>query len=107
MKPPRALIKILAVLKHPTQGDLHNPFQVDVPLFHQRRALADQEKAWVPLESIQLFNDSPPEYQVSLRQALEQEMKALTEQVNENTEKWVKRSLEELELLKKEYFSKG
>lgn len=35
----KALVKILAVLRHPTQGDLHYPGQVDV-VFHQRRALA-------------------------------------------------------------------
>ena len=29
----KALIKVLAVLKHPDQGDLHHPGQADVPLF--------------------------------------------------------------------------
>ena len=40
----KSLVKILAVLKHPTQGDLHHPLEVDGVFFHQRRALAFQEK---------------------------------------------------------------
>ena len=42
------LVRILAVLKHPMQGDLHNPKQTDVAMFHQRRALAYREQTNVP-----------------------------------------------------------
>jgi kinase-associated protein B len=41
---PRVLVKVLAVLKHPEQGDLHNPYNPDVPMFHERRALSYTEK---------------------------------------------------------------
>jgi kinase-associated protein B len=102
ISPPRALVKILAVLKHPTQGDLHNPFEVDVPIFHQRRALSYQEKAWVPLSTISLLNGDVPSYSESLKKALEAEIEML--QRTTGAERWVQRSLEELESLKKEYF---
>lgn len=40
----RALFQVLAVETHPQQGDLHQPKQIDVPLFHQRKALAIWKK---------------------------------------------------------------
>ncbi|WP_029625977.1 sporulation phosphorelay system protein KapB, partial [Streptococcus sobrinus] len=39
IRPQFYLVKILAVINHPVQGDLHNPRQADVPFFHERRAL--------------------------------------------------------------------
>jgi hypothetical protein len=36
----KGVVQILAVLRHPVQGDLHQPGQADVPLFHERKALA-------------------------------------------------------------------
>lgn len=99
--PPRvAVVKILAVLKHPEQGDLHHPFAVNVPLFHQRRALAYQEKASAPLASIRLYAGEVPEYTTSLHEALEKEI----EKQKENDSEWAKRCLIELESLQKEYF---
>jgi kinase-associated protein B len=99
--PPRvAVVKILAVLKHPEQGDLHHPFAVNVPLFHQRRALAYQEKASAPLTSFRPYTGEVPEYTASLRQALEKEITKLKEDGSE----WGKRCLVELEALQKEYF---
>jgi kinase-associated protein B len=35
IRPSHYLVRVLAVLKHPTQGDLHNPNQTDVALFHE------------------------------------------------------------------------
>src|SRR5690625_6266926 len=40
------LIEVNAILKHPTQGDLHNPEQAEGEgvVFHERKALAYREK---------------------------------------------------------------
>lgn len=95
----RALVKVLAVLKHPTQGDLHNPKQTNVPLFHQRKALAKFEKAWVPLSSLKPFDGEVLDYKESLYQAL---MKQITELEQLKTE-WSDASLEKLHECKSEY----
>lgn len=40
VKPMHYLVKILAVLTHPKQGDLHHPNQADVPFFmNEKRSL--------------------------------------------------------------------
>lgn len=96
---PKAVIKILAVLKHPEQGDLHHPMEVDVPMFHQRRALAFQEKALTSLSMIQHYPYKVPDYNESLQQALESEMTLL-----HKTELWARRCKEELASLQQEYF---
>lgn len=91
-------VKILAVIKHPTQGDLHHPMDPDVPFFHQRRALAYQEIALVPGESIRPYDGEVPEYGASLQTALEQERQRL-----ERLVRWAEQCCEELDQLRKEY----
>lgn len=98
--PRVAVVKILAVRKHPEQGDLHHPGQSNVPLFHQRRALSYQEKASVPIAMVHPYDGDVPEYEGSLRKALEEEIAKLQ---NDSSE-WAKRSLRELETLRSEYF---
>ena len=44
----KAAVKVLAVLKHPAQGDLHHPYEVDGVMFMQRKALSYQEIALMP-----------------------------------------------------------
>lgn len=100
LKPAKAIVKILAVRKHPTQGDLHNPFQTEVPMFHQRRALAYHEKVSVPLGTIKLFEGEVPSYRHSLMDALESEIKILSDK----GDAWSQRSMQELVELKKDYF---
>ncbi|ARK30386.1 kinase-associated lipoprotein B [Halalkalibacter krulwichiae] len=95
----RALVKVLAVLKHPTQGDLHNPKMVDVPLFHQRKALAQFEKTWVPLSSLKAYEGELLDYQFSLKQATE----ALRQSLIEDDSDWARKSLEKLEECTAEY----
>ncbi|WP_199614538.1 sporulation phosphorelay system protein KapB [Paenibacillus alkalitolerans] len=74
---PMAKVRMLAVLKHPTQGDLHNPMQSDVPFFHQRRALAYREVANVPLGYVERYDGKEaPDYKTSLKEALERETAA-------------------------------
>lgn len=96
--PMKAAVKILSVIKHPTQGDLHNPSNPDVPFFHQRRALAHQEIALMPLDTIRPYSGEVPEYKASLHAALHRDMEQL-----QRTIRFAERCLEELEQLKKEY----
>ncbi|WP_017727951.1 kinase-associated lipoprotein B [Halalkalibacterium ligniniphilum] len=95
----RALVKVLAVFKHPTQGDLHNPKQINVPLFHQRKALAQYEKAWMPLSSLKKLEEDLPAYKDSLKTALQKQKEALAEEASP----WAEQSLVQLEELEKEY----
>ncbi|MCA0988222.1 kinase-associated lipoprotein B [Guptibacillus algicola] len=101
VKTPKAVVKILAVIKHPTQGDLHNPKQLDVPLFHQRKALSQYEKALVPVSAINHYDEEVPDYHESLREAVETQANELKHEGG----RWAEASLIELEKLKDDYFT--
>ncbi|MBP1995258.1 sporulation phosphorelay system protein KapB [Paenibacillus eucommiae] len=95
----KAAVRILAVIEHPTQGNLHQPMDPNVSFFHQRRALAFQEIALMPLSTIEPYGGNVPDYQESLKRALKSEMLKMSD-----LEAWAKRSLQELEQLQLEYF---
>ncbi|MBB6731986.1 sporulation phosphorelay system protein KapB [Cohnella zeiphila] len=94
----RALVKVLAVLRHPTQGDLHHPYDPDVPLFHERKASAYQEKVWVPIRELKAYAGEVPSYRESLIAALQAE----TER-SDKLRRWAERSRECLDALQREY----
>ncbi|CAG7645422.1 Kinase-associated lipoprotein B [Paenibacillus solanacearum] len=96
--PAKAAVKILAVVKHPKQGNLHHPDNPDVAFFHQRRALSYQEIALMPIETIRPYQGSVPDYHQSLQQALEADMEEMR-----RTIRFAEKCLAELEQLKKEY----
>lgn len=96
----KLLVKVLAVTKYPTQGDLHHPYEVDVPLFHQRPALSFQEKIMVPTQTVIRYNGEVPDYKESVRAALEREMEKLSKMAI-----WAQRCLAQLETLHKETFT--
>ncbi|WP_202079821.1 kinase-associated lipoprotein B [Caldalkalibacillus salinus] len=98
----KAVVKILAVLKHPTQGDLHQPYQANVDMFHQRKALAYQEKALVPHPHLRTFSGDTPAYEASLAKAVDEEIEAL----QQRDDQWAQQCVHQLEALKKEYFPK-
>ncbi|PGT89289.1 MULTISPECIES: kinase-associated lipoprotein B [Bacillaceae] len=100
IKPMHYLVQVKAVLKHPQQGDLHNPKQVDVQFFHERRALAYNEQTNVPKQMVKRFEDEIPEYQQSLRKALD----VMKKELEENNIEWAKESLKRVDVLEKEYF---
>ena len=77
------LVRILAVLKHPMQGDLHNPKQTDVAIFHQRRALAYREQTNVPKNMVKPYEGEIPDYQASLKEAVAKMKETLSETDNE------------------------
>ncbi|AQR77159.1 sporulation phosphorelay system protein KapB [Paenibacillus larvae] len=93
-------VRVLAVLKHPAQGDIHYPGQVDVSMFHQRKALAYQEIAAVPPQVIQPFDGDIPDYEESLEAALNKEITKL----EGKQDAYARQALTELSELKKEYF---
>jgi kinase-associated protein B len=95
----KAAVEIMAVVKHPEQGDLHNPMQADVGLFHRRRALAHREIALVPLASIEPFRGPVSEYEPSLRRAVAEHKQAL-----DHLQRFAQRALAEMEALEKDYF---
>src|SRR5690625_7469889 len=69
------LVEILAVITHPTQGDLHNRGQTEGVAFHERKALAFREKTNARKRQTSLYQGEIPDYAESLKQAVEK-MKA-------------------------------
>ncbi|MEV5113323.1 kinase-associated lipoprotein B [Peribacillus frigoritolerans] len=100
IRPAAYLVKVLAVLKHPMQGDLHNPKQTEVSMFHQRRALAFREQTNVPKNMVRTFDEEIPEYKESLREAVDKMKSTLSEAQTE----WNDKSLQLLEDLAADYF---
>ncbi|MFC0214673.1 sporulation phosphorelay system protein KapB [Paenibacillus chartarius] len=94
----KAAVQIAAVVKHPEQGDLHHPMQADVPLFHQRKALAHREIALMPLNTVERYDGPVPEYDESLRESVD-----LHKQELDQLKRWAERALAEMEALEQEY----
>ncbi|MFC4302373.1 sporulation phosphorelay system protein KapB [Cohnella boryungensis] len=94
----RALVKVLAVLQHPTQGDLHSAYDPDAAMFHERRALSYTEKVWVPRQTVQPYTGAIPEYRESLRTALGLERERV-----DRLRRWAEKCLANLETLHKDY----
>lgn len=99
VRPMHYLVKVKAVLKHPQQGDLHAPKEVDVPLFHERRALAFHEQTNIPKNMVKVYDGEVLDYKASLKAALESSRESL----QQDSSVWAKRCLENLEILEKEY----
>lgn len=98
-RPQHYLVRILAVMKHPMQGDLHNPKEADVLIFHERRALSFREQANIPKQMVKHFEAEIPDYQESLKQAV---AKMKTE-LAETASQWTDLSIRALETLEKDY----
>lgn len=94
----RTKVQILAVIKHPDQGNLHRPQDPDVRIFHERRALAHKEIALVPREDISVYDGDIPNYEASLKDALHAKIAEI-----EKTARWAKACLERLHSLREDY----
>jgi kinase-associated protein B len=94
------LVRVLAVVKHPMQGDLHNPKEADVQIFHERKALSYREQANIPKQMVKPFKEEVPDYLDSLRQAVDKMKTELTE----NATSWAEMSLNSIASLEKDYF---
>jgi kinase-associated protein B len=100
IRPQHYLVRVLAVLKHPTQGDLHSPKDADVVIFHERRALAFREQTNVPKQMVKPFEQELPEYQDSLLEAV----KKMKHDLKETPTPWAEQSLKAIESLELDYF---
>ncbi|MFC5472158.1 sporulation phosphorelay system protein KapB [Cohnella suwonensis] len=94
----RILVKVLAVLRHPTQGDLHSEFDPDAAIFHERKALSYTEKAWVPAQTVKPYGGALPDYRESLKAALEAEVARI-----DRLRRWSEKCLEKLGEARKDY----
>lgn len=100
IRPETYTVRILAVLIHPRQGDLHHPNQVDVPFFHERKALAFREQANIPLKMAKPYEGDIPDYKETLKTAIK---KLCTELESKSEDAFYIRSLEALNGVVKEY----
>ncbi|QED49143.1 kinase-associated lipoprotein B [Cytobacillus dafuensis] len=100
IRPQHYLVRVLAVVKHPMQGDLHNPKEADVLFFHERRALAYREQTNVPKQMVKPFTDETPDYTTSLRASLEK----MKQELKEAGTPWAEQSLKNITSLEKDYF---
>lgn len=99
VRPQHYLVKVLAVVKHPMQGDLHNVKQADVPFFHERHALSFREQTNIPQSMVKRYEGDVPDYKESLQQALTEQIM----QLQEDDTPFAERSLQMLEQLKHDY----
>ncbi|KKB41929.1 kinase-associated lipoprotein B [Bacillus thermotolerans] len=97
--PDRCTVKIAAVLRHPAQGDLHNPKEVEVPFFHERKALAYREQANIPLTTIQPYEGDIPDYNASLKESVLK----LRNRLEKEETAFSRKSLEALNAVQREY----
>jgi len=100
IRPEHYLVKVLAVIKHPMQGDLHHPKDVAVPFFHERRALAFREQTNVPKKMVKQFDEEVPDYEGSLKAAVS----LLKEELSRDSSEWAQQSLKNMDQLEKDYF---
>jgi kinase-associated protein B len=100
VRPQAYLVRVLAVLKHPMQGDLHNPKDADVLIFHERKALSYREQANIPYKMVKAFENEIPDYNESLKGALAQMKKELAETDSE----WAEMSQKALESLENDVY---
>lgn len=98
-KNDKSLIKVREVLKHPKQGDLHNPKQVDVAMFHERKALAEFEKVWIPTAMVKEAELSGRSYNETLKQAYN----AYFQELENKETSFDKKSLETLQKAAEDY----
>jgi kinase-associated protein B len=100
IRPEHILVKVLAVAKHPMQGDLHHPKDADVPFFHERKALSYREQANIPKKMVKPFEEEVPDYQASLKEAVNN----LKAELTSDSSQWAIQSLKNIEVLEKDYF---
>lgn len=99
-RPQHYLVRVLAVLKHPMQGDLHNPKDAEVGFFHERKALSYREQANIPEKMVKPFEEEIPDYHNSLQDAISK----LRSELEGDESRWAQQSLKNIESLEKDYF---
>lgn len=94
------LVEVLAVVEHPTQGDLHKPGQVEGAVFHERKALSYTEKMNVRKRKVHPYNEEVPAYVASLENAFN----SMKETLSEKNSAYNTLALEKLEQLKEHFY---
>ncbi|WP_075982750.1 kinase-associated lipoprotein B [Bacillus massilinigeriensis] len=100
IRPQHYLVRILAVVRHPMQGDIHHPKDVEVGFFHERRALAYREQTNVPKKMVKRFEEELPNYQESLKIAVEK----IKQELENDSSPWAEMSLRNIQSLENDYF---
>lgn len=100
IRPQHYLVRVLGVLKHPMQGDLHSPRESDVMIFHERKALAYREQANIPKKMVHVYEEEIPDYKESLKAALEK----MKQDLHDSPSQFGELSLKNIESLEKDYF---
>lgn len=95
----QVLVQIEQVIKHPKQGDLHHPNEVEGVFFHERKALSHYEKRYTKRSQLREFNVDKLNYEDSLQQAITN----LEQQLKEDDSEHARLSLENLNQLKEDY----
>ncbi|HCN61233.1 MULTISPECIES: sporulation phosphorelay system protein KapB [Mammaliicoccus] len=98
-KGDQLLVKILAVLKHPRQGDLHSPNEVENVFFHERKALSQFEKRYTTAQFLKAYNEEVPNYIESLKSSIYE----LEEKMKKKNNAYSDQALKCIEQLKKDY----
>jgi kinase-associated protein B len=98
-RPQHYLVRILAVAKHPMQGDLHNPKDAEVGFFHERKALSFREQANIPEKMVKPFEGEIPDYLESLKEAASK----LRAELESDQSQWAQQSMRNLDSLEKDY----
>lgn len=96
------LVEVLAVLKHPQQGDLHHLGEVDGVAFHERKALAFREKFNARKRTTKCYDGDVPSYEESLKKALD----AIKQELTERNDEFGKLSLERIADLERDFYNK-
>ncbi|MEB8372969.1 kinase-associated lipoprotein B [Mammaliicoccus sciuri] len=93
------LVKVLAVLKHPRQGDLHSPNEVENVFFHERKALSQFEKRYTTTQFLKEYPHDVPNYIDSLKSSLAE----LEEKMIKRNNAYSEQALKCIEQLKIDY----
>ncbi|WP_010532295.1 kinase-associated lipoprotein B [Lentibacillus jeotgali] len=99
----RYLVKVHAVLKHPTQGDLHNPGETEGVFFQERKALAHYEKMNVVKSAVKSYDGEPPDYHTSLQEAVTK----IKEKLSQKDTAFNRQSLKQIEDLEQNTYTKS
>ncbi|MBF2260909.1 sporulation phosphorelay system protein KapB [Staphylococcus capitis] len=95
----QVLVQVEQVIKHPKQGDLHNPNETKGVFFHERKALSHFEKRYAKRSQLREFNVEEMNYEDSLQQAITD----LEHQLKEDDSEHARLSLKNLNELKEDY----
>lgn len=98
----RFLVEVLAVVKHPVQGDLHSPKQVEGVAFHERKALSYKEKINAKKPATFKYDEEVPDYADSLKTAVNN----IREKLEEENSDYSRKALEKIDDLEKHYYNK-